>query len=274
MATVLITGCGSGFGKLTALEFARRGDTVFATMRNTAKVGPLLDEAKAAGVSVQIMKLDVTDADTVSGAVETAIQRTGRLDVVVNNAAIFSVGPVEAHDDDEVIASFDTNVFGVIRVIRAALPQMRAQGSGTVVNVGSMAGRVAWPPIGIYCATKGALEALSDALYYELHPFGIRVILIEPGHFATEMPARLVRRFKDESPYGRCTKAFAPLPSAGRAPGDPRVVAEAIVRAAKSENPRRRYVVGKDAEFWCDLHKRLPDEEFEQIMRSTLGFWD
>src|SRR5207253_692249 len=154
------------------------------------------------------LPLDVTDRASVENAVATVIARTGRIDVLVNNAAIFNVGPVEAHDDDELLAAFETNVLGVIRVTRAALPRMRAQERGTVVVVGSIAGRVAWPPVGVYAATKAALEALSDTLYYELHPFRIRVVLVEPGHFATGLPARLARH----GPAG--------VPSAAR-PGRP-----------------------------------------------------
>ena len=136
-----------------------------------------------------------------------------------------------------------------------------------------MAGRVAWPPIGIYAATKGAVEMLSYALYYELRPFGVRVIVVEPGHFATGMPPRVARRHTEALPYSHLA-AFAPLPSASRPPGDPQVAAEMIVNVAKADQPRRRYLVGQDAEFWCGLHKRLSDEDFEQVMRTTLRFWD
>ena len=151
---------------------------------------------------------------------------------------------------------------------------MRKQRSGTIVMVGSVAGRVAWPPVGIYAATKGALEALTDALYYELHPFGIRVILIEPGHFATGLPPRLARHFTRDSPYRGSTRAFAPFPCVGRTPGDPQLVATLIAEVTQAESPKRRYVVGEDAEHWCNLHKRLSEEEFERVLRSTMGFWD
>jgi NAD(P)-dependent dehydrogenase (short-subunit alcohol dehydrogenase family) len=274
MAIVLITGSSSGFGKLTALEFARHGHVVFASMRDPEKAGPLITEAASAGLALEVLRLDVTDRASVDAAVATVIERTGRLDVVVNNAGIFNVGPVEAHEDDEVAAAFDTNVFGVIRVIRAALPPMRAQRRGTIVVVGSIAGRVPWPPVGVYAATKGALEALCDTLHYELHPFGIRVVLLEPGHFATGLRARLARGVARDSPYRATAKAFAAFPLAGRIPGDPQRVAEVVVAAAEADAPRRRYVVGEDAEHWCGLHARLPEDEFERIVRSTLDFWE
>jgi NAD(P)-dependent dehydrogenase (short-subunit alcohol dehydrogenase family) len=274
MATILVTGSSSGFGMLTALEFARRGHTVFASMRDPLKAGRLGAEAEAAGLAVEVLQLDVTDRASVEAAVGAVLERTGRLDVVVNNAGIFNVGPVEAHDDDEIRAAFDTNVIGVVRVIRAALPAMRAQRAGTIVVIGSIAGRVAWPPVGIYAATKGALETLCDTLHYELHPFGIRVVLVEPGHFATGLSARLARGYTKDSPYRGIARAFTAFPLAGRAPGDPRRVAELVVEAAEAEHPRRRYVVGEDAEYWCGLRERLTDDDFERVVRSAVDFWE
>src|SRR5262245_62065401 len=127
MATVLVTGTSSGFGRLTALEFARRGHVVFASMRDTAKAAPLLAAAEAAGLALEVLRLDVTDRTAVDAAIAAVLERRGRLDVVVNNAGVFAVGPLEAHDDDEIAAAFDTNVFGVARVVRAVLPTMREQ---------------------------------------------------------------------------------------------------------------------------------------------------
>ena len=170
MATVLITGCSSGFGKLAALEFARRGDKVYASMRNPSKAGALEEAAKAEKLEVNVVELDVTKAASADRAVKDVISRAGRLDVLVNNAGIGTHGPIEDFDDDEVEAIFNTNVLGVVRTTRAALPTMRKQNSGRIINVGSLAGRVAAPFGGIYSASKHALEAISDALYYELHP--------------------------------------------------------------------------------------------------------
>ena len=274
MASVLITGAGSGFGMLAALEFARRGHAVFASMRDVGKASLLRAEADASRLAIEVLPLDVTDRASVEAAIAAVIERSGRLDVLVNNAAIFPIGPVEAHDDEELLAAFDTNVVGVVRGIRAALPSMRAARRGTIIVVGSMAGRVPWPPLGVYAATKGALEALCDTLHWELHPFGIRVTLIEPGYFATGLRARLARAFGRDSPYRSVARAFVPFPLMGRTPGDPRLVASAIVAAAESERPRRRYVVGEDAEHWCALHKALSDDEFERLTREALDFWE
>lgn len=276
MAVVLITGCSSGFGKLAAIAFAKRGDRVFATMRNTARSGELVREAAAAGVTVDVVELDVNDPASVDRAIATIIERAGRIDVLVNNAGIGAVAAIEDFDDDEVRAVFETNVFGVIRVTRAVLPHMRKQHSGRIITVGSLAGLVAGPFRGIYGASKAAVEALTDALFYELRPFGVTASVIEPGFFETSisdnrMPTRR-----------QATSAYAPLlaqyeqhgtPGGATRP-DPQPVADIIVQAATDDPPRRRYLVGKDAEAIGPLRKRLPDEEFEPLVARTLPYWD
>ena len=279
MSIVVATGCSSGFGMLAALEFARRGDSVYATMRDTGKADRLRTGADAAGVSVEVLQLDVNDSRSVDAAIEKVIMREGRIDVLVNNAGISIDGPIEDFADDEVIAVFETNVFGVIRVTRAVLPHMRSEGSGTIVNVGSIAGKVTAPFGGIYSASKHAVEALSDALYFEAHPFGIRVVLIEPGGFETEIQnnVRPARRFTEGSAYleteRRFSEASVKLPGGGQR-ADAQIVADAIVDAAKAEEPARRYLVGEDAKLIAGLAKRMSDEEFEKAMRTTLDIWD
>jgi len=277
MPVVVITGCSSGFGMLAALEFARRGDRVYATMRNTAKAGPLLGQAKTAGAAVEVLQLDVNDAVSVAAAIEEIVRREGRIDILVNNAGMSIDGPVEEFDDDEVLAVFETNLFGVIRVTRAVLPRMRSQGGGTIVTVGSLAGKATLPFSGIYSASKHAVEALSDALHYELQPFGIRVVLIEPGGFETaiETNSRPARRFTEGSVYLEAERRFAEaldkLPG-GWMRADAQIVADVIVDAAKAEQPRRRYLVGQDAELIAGLHKKMSDEEFEQTARTMLDW--
>ena len=277
MSVVVITGCSSGFGMLAALEFARRGDSVYATMRNTAKADRLHTRAQAVGVAVEVLQLDVNDIGSVGAAIEEVIRREGRIDVLVNNAGIGIEGAVEDFDDDEVLAVFETNLFGVIRVTRAVLPHMRSQGSGTIVTVGSLAGKATAPFSGIYSASKHAVEALSDALHYELEPFGIRVVLIEPGGFETAMEAngRLARRFTEGSVYRDAERRFAAaldkLPG-GWMRADAQIVADAIADAAKAEQPQRRYLVGQDAELIAGLHKKMSDEEFEQTARTLLDW--
>ncbi len=279
MAVVVITGCSSGFGMVTALEFARRGDSVYATMRNTAKAGPLRTGAEAAGVSVEVLQLDVNDSKSIDAAIEEVIRREGRIDVLVNNAGVSARGPIEDYDDDEVLAIFDTNVFGVIRVTRAVLPHMRAQGSGAIVTVSSLGGKVPTPFSGIYSASKHAVEAVSDALHYELHQFGIRAVLIEPDEFDTQVFNNLLRarRFSEGSAYLEAGRRFAEARERLTDParrGDPQVVADVIVDAAKADQPKRRYLVGRQAEVIAGMHKTMSDEEFEKAIRNMLDWKD
>jgi NAD(P)-dependent dehydrogenase (short-subunit alcohol dehydrogenase family) len=279
MAVILITGCSSGFGLLTALHFARKGDTVYASMRNTSKAGDLEKACQAEDLTIEVVQLDVTDEKSVTRAVKHIMDGAGRIDVLVNNAGIGATGPVEETDDDELKEIFETNFFGALRVTRAVLPHMRQQRAGTIVNVSSLAGRVSPPFDGIYSASKHALEAASEALYYEVHPFGVRVLLIEPGGFETSISGsvRIARRFTEGSPYielqQRFEQALTRLPTGGER-GDPQVVAEAIYDAVHTEQPKLRYLVGQDAEMIGGLRRQLDDEQFEQTMRQTLDFWE
>ncbi|MEX1255453.1 MAG: SDR family oxidoreductase [Dehalococcoidia bacterium] len=279
MSVVLITGCSSGIGKVTALEFARRGDTVFATMRDLSKGAALHGEAAGAGLDVGLLALDVTDDASVRVAVETVIERAGRIDVLVNNAGMGAHGAVEEFADEEVLRAFDANVFGVVRLVRAVAPHMRGQRSGTIINISSIAGRVATAFGGIYAGAKHALEGLSDALYYELHPFGVRVIVVEPGAFATQFSSNrlLARGSGAGSPYAALDRQFGQ--AMGRRPGsgqsaDPQVVATLIADIATAEGPERRYLVGQDAQLIGTLHKQASDADFERALRTALDFWD
>ena len=279
MATVLITGCSSGFGKLAALHFARKGDTVYASMRNTSK-GKELEEARdAESLKIELLELDVTDDASVSAAISKVIGEAGQIDVLVNNAGIGAHGPIEETDDDEAKEIFETNFFGVLRVIRAALPHMREKKAGTIANVSSLAGRVGPPFDGIYAASKFALEAMSEALSYEVHPFGIRVLLVEPGGFETNIgdTRRVPRRYNEGSPYAeldqRFTQALTRLPTGGER-GDAQLVAEKIYDAVNDEEPKLRYLVGQDAEMIDGLRRQLDDEQFEKTIRQALDFWD
>ena len=279
MANVLITGCSSGFGKLAALQFARKGDTVYASMRNTSK-GKELEEARdAEGLKIKLLELDVTDDASVSAAISKVIAEAGQINVLVNNAGIGAHGPIEETDDDEAKEIFETNFFGVLRMIRAVLPHMREKKAGTIANVSSLAGRVGPPFDGIYSASKFALEAASEALAYEVHPFGIRVLLIEPGGFETNIgdTRRIPRRYNEGSPYAELDQKFeqalTKLPGSGER-ADPQVVAEKIYDAVNDKEPKLRYLVGQDAEMIDGLRRQLDDEQFEKTIRQALDFWD
>jgi NAD(P)-dependent dehydrogenase (short-subunit alcohol dehydrogenase family) len=276
MARVLITGCSSGFGLLTALRFARAGDEVFATLRDPSKAGELERARGRERLPLEILPLDVLDAASIEAAVGR-VEDAGGVDVLVNNAGIEVRGSVEETDDDEARLQFDTNVHGCLATIRAVLPAMRGRGAGTIVNVSSVAGVVARPFGGLYAASKHALEAISEALHYEVEPFGIRVVLIEPGQYATSLleKAMVARRFTPRSPYWEVSEEFDRavrrlVPGGERA--DPQEVADRIYEAVHDPTPRLRYLVGADAELIVSVYRQKSFEEFEQIMRETLDW--
>ena len=184
MSNVLITGCSSGFGLLTAQTFARRGDQVFATVRDVSTAGALRQVRDAEKLPITILQLDVRDTASIHSAVSAALDG-GPISVLVNNAGYAYRAAVEEIDDDELLQQFDINVFGIVRLVRAVAPAMRAQGSGTIVNVSSIVSAAALPFGGAYSASKAAVNLLSEALHYELAPFGVRVAVVEPGPYPT-----------------------------------------------------------------------------------------
>ena len=193
--TILVTGSNSGFGRLTVETLARQGHVVFAGMRavagrNEAAAEELRALAEREHLALRIVEIDVTDDTSVEQAIESIVGSTGRLDVVVNNAGMSYSGPLEAFTLEQVQQQFEINVFSVMRVNRAALPHMRRQGSGLLVQIGSIVGRIALPFIGLYGATKFALEGLTESYSYELAPFGIEAALIEPGTFPTPIASK------------------------------------------------------------------------------------
>jgi len=278
MAVVLITGCSRGIGLQTALQFGRNGHSVFASMRDISISSDLEEAAKSEGLAIEIVQLDVTDNASVQAAVKKVLDSAGRIDVLVNNAGFGFMGPIEDADLDEAKLVFETNFFGPLRLMQAVLPAMREQRSGTIVNVSSLSGVIAEPYNGIYAASKHALEAASETLYFESHPFGIRVLIIEPGGHDTRgyWRAREELRFAEGSPhleYGkRFMEAVKTLPGADK-PGDPKTVAEAIYGAVYTDQPKLRYMVGEETHV-AALRRQLSDEEFEQAMRTTLDIWD
>ncbi len=189
---VVVTGASSGFGKLTVLELARRGHTVVATMRDAAgrnaKVrSELIDTAKAEGHVLQVLEMDVADEASVNSTIEQVVKQHGKIDALINNAGIMPVGITEAYTVADVERLFTVNFFGAIRADRAVLPHMRAAGSGLLVHVTSLMGRVIFPFFGTYCASKFALEALAETYRYELKGFGIDSVIVEPGPFPSNL---------------------------------------------------------------------------------------
>src|SRR5258708_15032664 len=192
---ILVTGSNSGFGRLTVETLARQGYRVFAGMRavegrNAPAAADLRTLAEREQLALQIVELDITSDASVEQAIKSIVDSTGHLDVVVNNAGVAYTGPLEAFTLEQVRQQFETNVFGMLRVNRAALPQMRKQGSGLLLQIGSIAGRLALPFQGLYGATKFALDGLTESYRNELAPFGIDAAIIEPGTYPTPISAK------------------------------------------------------------------------------------
>ncbi len=256
MSVVLITGCSSGIGLETALAFARRGDTVYGTMRNPAKATRLIERAAVEGLTVEVLALDVTDDASAVAGVREVEARHGAVDVLVNNAGIGSAGPVETIPMDRAREVMETNFFGAARMMRAALPAMRAKGAGVIVNVTSVAGRVPGTAYeGWYAASKHALNALTEAIVMELEPFGVRVACIEPGFFRTEITANGEVEIDPADPYASdqawVGEFFSKSVEAGG--GDPADVADAIVAAATVPDTPVHNLVGADAALFVDM---------------------
>ncbi len=261
MPRALITGCSTGIGRATAVELTKHGYEVVATARRPESIEDLDVAGKLA--------LDVDDDASVARAVAEA----GEIDVLVNNAGFGIHGPVEKMPLDTIRRLFETNVFGVIRTVQAFAPQMRGRGRGAIVNVSSVSGRVSAPLGGFYSATKYAVEALSEALHYELGHFGVRVVIIEPGIIETRFDTNRVITNCDEPPYDELDEqwhASREKLQQGPAPG-PELVAQTIAEALTTGEPKLRWPVGADADLVLEVRNSSTDEEFEAAMRAALG---
>ena len=239
---VLITGASAGFGSASAEHLIRLGHRVYGTSRRAefpTSVGP--------SSSLQMIPMDVCDDDSVRRAIEFVHQQEGRIDVVVNNAGVGLAGAVEDTSVEEAKALFETNFFGVLRVCRAALPILRSQQSGLIVNVSSLGGLVTIPYQGFYSASKYALESMSDSLRMELRPFGIHVALIEPGDFKTGFTESRIFSSEagNDSVYAEsCRRAVSVMEHDEQNGADPRLFAELLAKIIASPTPRNRYPVG------------------------------
>ena len=267
---ILVTGASAGIGRSTVQRFASAGWQVAATMRRPEDGRDL---ATVAGV--RVFPLDVTSTTSVEAAVSAVHESFGRIDAVVNNAGYGADGVFEAMDDELIRRQFETNVFGLMRVTRAVLPLLRRQGSGTLVQVSSMGGRVTFPLYSIYNGTKWAVEGFSESLAFELRPFGIRVRLVEPGKIRTEFYGRSRERAAVPVDGGyddfvaRCEAISL---ATGRAAGSsPELVAETIHRAVVERGWRLRYPVASPAPLLMRLRRVLPESWFLRLMRRRYG---
>ena len=269
MAVVLVTGSSTGIGLATALHFARLGHDVHAGVRNPSTAPELMEAVGTGQHALRAVTLDVDDDGSVRRAVDDVRERSGRIDVLVNNAGIGGGGPIADVPVDFARAMFETNYFGAIRMIQAVLPGMRAQRGGAIVNVSSVWGRVAAPGHGHYSAAKHALEAASEALAQEVYALGIRVAIVEPGAVRTPIFQK-ARRFADpSSPYAVHVRRLLLLYQlAMKTISEPEDVARAIHDAALGDTPRIRHVVGQDARRMIEGRARISDEEYAATGRE------
>ena len=271
----VVTGSSSGIGFETALLLARSGFHTYATMRNLEKSKNITEIANTEKLPLQIVQLDVDDDRSVKNAINkiVAAAENKRIDVLVNNAGYGLIGSLEDTLIEEIKAQFETNFFGVIRVTQQVLPVMRKQNSGgTIVNVSSVGGRIGVPVLSAYQSTKFALEGLSESLSYELEPFGISVVIIEPGFIRTNIinsSTSAEKALDPKSPYFPLMQKVknhfkSMMENASSSP--PEEVAKVILQAITSENPQLRYTVGNDAATIIQARMNMPDKEFRKMV--------
>lgn len=279
MPSVLITGTSKGIGYETALAFARAGYRVHATMRNPSQSPALAEMAAKESLPISISPMDVDDDDSVRAGIELIQAHHGPVDILVNNAGIERAGSIEESPLDDFKATMETNYFGAIRCIKAVVPQMRQRRSGTIINISSVAGSFSHPPMTAYCASKWALEAMSEALACEMKTFGVRVAMVKPGIIDTAMAQRISQTGGSEYPHaGRVSSLFTS--TLQNAPVPPSLVAEKVLEIVASGTWQLRHPVGPDAvpliawregmtdEEWVDLHS-ADDPTFQKMMGAA-----
>ena len=285
MSVVLITGASSGIGLATALHFARLGDDVHAGLRNPDAATDLARAIERERLPIHPLRLDVDDARSVEHAVKRVLERSGRIDVLVNNAGVGGGGPLEEVPVDFARQMFDTNYFGVIRMVQAVLPGMRERRSGAIVNVSSIMGLVATAGHGHYCAVKHALEAASEVLAQEVYGFGIRVAIVEPGVVVTPIFTKAKRFTTPESPYSvHVHRLLLFYQMQMKSPSQPEDVARVIHDAVTAPDATLRHLVGEDAkrlaagrratsdEEYVTTGRAMSDDEYLDLLRRRYGF--
>jgi NAD(P)-dependent dehydrogenase (short-subunit alcohol dehydrogenase family) len=267
---VLITGCSTGIGRATAEHLARGGRTVYATARRPESIQDL----EAAGC--RTLALDVTDEESMAAAVAAVEEAEGAVGALVNNAGYSQSGAVETVPMDDVRRQFETNVFGLLRMCQLVLPGMRRQGEGRIVNVSSMGGKLTFPGGGIYHATKHAVEAISDAMRFEVKGFGVDVVVIEPGLIKTNFAETAVGSVSQEDgPYAAFNTAVSATTAGayegplGKLGAGPEAVAKAIEKALSARRPRTRYPVTPSARVLLAQRALLPDRAWDAFVRSS-----
>ena len=269
--TALVTGASSGIGEETARRLQGLGYTVYGAARRTDRL------EKLAAEGVRPLAMDVTDDASMTAGIARIIEEAGRIDVLVNNAGSGSYGAIEDVPIDEARRQFEVNLFGLGRLVQLVTPHMRGQKSGTIINISSMGGRLTTPLGGWYHATKYAVEALSDALRMELKPFGIDVVLVEPGGIRTEwagIAADHLEETAEGSAYSDQIRAVAGSmrnESVQRRQSPPSVIANTVERIVTARRPRTRYAVGFMAKPLITARRVLPDRAFDRVISAALG---
>jgi NAD(P)-dependent dehydrogenase (short-subunit alcohol dehydrogenase family) len=275
-SVALVTGSSSGIGFETALHLARNGYKTYATMRNLEKSKNITQVANREKLPIEVVQLDVNDDISVKRAIDKIVQAEDqRIDVLVNNAGYGLLGALEDLTIEEIKTQFETNFFGVIRVTQQVLPVMRKQKSGTIVNISSVGGRMGIPSLSAYHGTKFALEGLSESISYELEPFGIRVVVIEPGFIRTNImnSSMIAKKAQDpNSPYFSLTqqleRSFKSAMENTSASSPPEEVAKVVLQAVTSESPKLRYTVGNDASSMIRAKTTMSDTEFGGLIKQ------
>jgi short-subunit dehydrogenase len=270
----LITGCSSGIGYETALMLARNGFRTFATMRNTKKSDFLQEIIRKEGLDVNIQQLDVNDNSSIENTINNIKNETNRIDVLINNAGFGLVGFFEDLTLDEIRDQFETNFFGVLNITKKIIPIMRIQKSGTIINISSGAGQVGFPGISAYVSTKFAIEGFSESLMYELLPYGIKVVIIEPGVIKTDFFRNCKvseHSMKKNSTYSPSLDKFQRnielMQEHATSPTD---VAKVIIQVLGNNEPKQRYIVGNDVAMILEAKRNLSDSEFKKMMIQNI----
>ncbi len=267
----LVTGASSGIGEATALKLKALGYTVYAAARRVDRMRLL------ANAGVHVLAMDVTDDTSMQAGIKEIIAQSGRIDVLVNNAGYGSYGAVEDVPLDEARAQFDVNVFGAVRLTQLALPHMRSQRAGTIVNITSMGGKIHTPLGAWYHGTKFALEAISDCLRMEVQPFGIDVVVIEPGGIKTEWAGIAADKLREVSGLGAYAGQAHAMAEAmvgevsRKRQSPPELIADTIARAVSARRPKTRYAVGFGAKPMIFMRRLLSDRAFDGFMRMATG---
>ena len=269
----LVTGSSSGIGYETSLALAREGYFTYATMRDLKKADTIKKIAKNESLPLKVIELDVDNEKSAEDAIKTIIDEKQRIDVLVNNAGWGIWGTAEDVSIEEFREQFETNFFSVVRMIQKVAPIMRKQGTGDIVNISSIAGRIGFPVSTAYISSKFAIEGLSESLRYELGPFGVNVIIIEPGVIKTNFfdSMRTAKKTDESDVYRDITiKVISGVKMMAEMGTPPNEVANVIIKSLEEEKPLPRYVVGNDAAMFLEAKKMKTDIEFENYLKKEL----